>query len=196
MIPIIYNISKSKEDVSASLESIKKSIIDNNELVIFDNYSENEILKNLPIESNVIQPNEKINENELLKIMIKFGFSIFNNANHLIILNNDFIFHKRWAIFMNYIFQNELTENIGIGSVFNPSPLNKNTIDLEPFLIKGQNIYSDAFIISRRLYNKMNSLKMFDKNEEFKLLKYDFESVITSYSYLDLINNPSERFLK
>lgn len=189
MIPIIYNISNNVDNVKLSLNSLLSSNIDDGELIIFDNFNINNSLDDMKL--NIIQPVKKItNTVDILKIMIQFGFDMFNNSNHLIILNNDFIFHKHWFSFMKYLFQNEIPEDIAIGSVFNPNP--KININNEPFLFNNS-ITLDAFILSRRLYNRLNSDNMFSK-DNFKLLTYDFTSKITSYSYMKIINQPCERF--
>ena len=129
----------------------------------------NEYIGNLPIETyalglknkfNIIQPKENKGDKGGLIWTIGAGFSLFKNAEKIVILEDDLIFNKNWLKIANLIYEKEKMSNLGCISVYNREIENINDF----FYTTRSQIGGVMYMIPRKIYNLMKDDCLFKMN--------------------------------
>lgn len=158
--------------------SIVKDVENLSNKEIWDRY-----IGNVPIETtlyglknkfNVIQPKENMGDVGGLFWTIYAGFTLFRNAEKIVILEDDLIFNKNWLKISNLIFNKEYLSNLGCISVYN-----RENIDyFNP--TKSRNLYNEIngiggvmYMIPRDVFDLMKADGFFDKYYDKKILGGD-----------------------
>lgn len=145
---------------------------------------------------NVIQPvsyKEKISN---LIWNIYAGFTLFRNADKIIILNDELVFHKNWMI--NALKLYEKAKNMGLGciSVYNQEKTDFITSQPNTFF-ESNNIDDVMYLIPRKVFNIMKNDNIFDNPSTILkygngfqkyLLSNDLKMFKSSDSYIQHIN--------
>ena len=129
----------------------------------------NEYVGNLPNENfglglkekfNIIQPKENKGDKAGLIWTIGAGFTLFKNAEKIIILEDDLIFNKDWLKITNMIYEREKNLNLGCISVYN----REITDDINILYQERDKIGGVMYLIPRKVYNLMKADKLFSKD--------------------------------
>lgn len=126
----------------------------------------NDYIGNIPNETyvlglknkfNIIQPVENRGDRAGLIWTIGAGFSLFRNAEKIIVLEDDLIFNKNWLKIANLIYEREKQSNLGCISVYNREI--RNTDDF--LYTERPQIGGVMYMIPRKVYNLMKSDNVF-----------------------------------
>lgn len=130
---------------------------------IWDQY-----IGNVPIETyalglknkfNIIQPKENKGVKGGLLWTIAAGFTLFRNAEKIIVLKDDLLFNKNWLKIANLIYEREKQSNLGCVSVYNREI--KSTNDF--LYTERPHIGGVMYLIPRKVYRLMKDDNLFNK---------------------------------
>ena len=118
-------------------------------------------IKGLKNRFNVLQPKNRNGVLAGLLWTIFMGFSLFKNANKIVILEDDLIFNKYWLDYCNLIFNKVNNNSLGCVSVYNREKDFNVNYKINDYY-ENPNIGGVIYMIPRNVFNIMNSDGIFD----------------------------------
>ena len=106
---------------------------------------------------NIIQPKENKGVKGGLLWTIAAGFTLFKNAEKIVILEDDLIFNKNWLKITNLIYEKEKMSNLGCISVYNREINSTNDF----LYTERPHIGGVMYMIPRKVFNLMKDDKLF-----------------------------------
>lgn len=156
------------DEIDSEVKSTGQIIMD--ELNLSNKEIWEKYIGNIPIKQNVtglkdrfnvIQPIEQKGDKGGLLWTIFAGFSLFRNADKIVILEDDLIFHKNWLKTALNIYSKDRSNNIGCVSVYNRENKIYSNDNVNLFY-ENPNIGGVMYLIPRHVFNLMKNDGLFD----------------------------------
>lgn len=113
---------------------------------------------------NIISPTSNKGDVGGLFWTIYLGFSLFKNADKIIVLEDDLIFHKNWLKNALTIYNNEKYSKVGCVSVYNREIENNSRKQNLSTYFENPNIGGVMYLIPRTTFDIMKNDKLFQIN--------------------------------